>query len=234
MNGAKKYSPARYSKRIQTLCQLLTPCKTFADVGCDHGYCTEYMLKNGLCEHAVFSDVSRGSLAKAELLLEEFVKAGKATAVFGDGFYGVSKDVDLVLIAGMGGSEIISILSDETYGFLPKRFVFQPMHDSEKLRRYLIEKGAKINRDFTFEDGKFYDLIVGEFGNGEKQAYTDAEYEFGKENLSAMPQAFKNRTEKQIKNIDKYLLQPSLQEESKAELLQRQAKLKGVLSGEIK
>jgi tRNA A22 N-methylase len=173
-------------------------------------------------------------LQKAQTLLARFVKEGRAIGVLGDGFYGVPKDTEEVLIAGMGGSEIVSILSDKKYGFIPRYFVFQPMHDSEKLRRYLIEKGAKINRDFTFEDGKFYDLIVGEFGNGEKQAYTDAEYEFGKENLSAMPQAFKNRTEKQIKNIDKYLLQPSLQEESKAELLQRQARLKGVLSGEIK
>ena len=39
-----------YGKRIDTLCSLLTPVKVFADVGCDHGYCTEYMLKNELCE----------------------------------------------------------------------------------------------------------------------------------------------------------------------------------------
>ena len=223
-----------YGKRIDTLCSFLRKAESFADVGCDHGYCSEFVLTKGLCDKVIFSDVSRGSLQKAQTLLARFVKEGRAIGVLGDGFYGVPKDTEEVLIAGMGGSEIVSILSDKKYGFIPRYFVFQPMHDSEKLRRYLIEKGAKINRDFTFEDGKFYDLIVGEFGNGEKQAYTDAEYEFGKENLSAMPQAFKNRTEKQIKNIDKYLLQPSLQEESKAELLQRQARLKGVLSGEIK
>lgn len=223
-----------YGKRIDTLCSFLRKAESFADVGCDHGYCSEFVLTKGLCDKVIFSDVSRGSLQKAQTLLARFVKEGRAIGVLGDGFYGVPKDTEEVLIAGMGGSEIVSILSNKKYGFIPRYFVFQPMHDSEKLRRYLIEKGAKINRDFTFEDGKFYDLIVGEFGNGEKQAYTDAEYEFGKENLSAMPQAFKNRTEKQIKNIDKYLLQPSLQEESKAELLQRQARLKGVLSGEIK
>ena len=223
-----------YGKRIDTLCSFLRKAESFADVGCDHGYCSEFVLTKGLCDKVIFSDVSRGSLQKAQTLLARFVKEGRAIGVLGDGFYGVPKDTEEVLIAGMGGSEIVSILSDKKYGFIPRYFVFQPMHDSEKLRRDLIEKGAKINRDFTFEDGKFYDLIVGEFGNGEKQAYTDAEYEFGKENLSAMPQAFKNRTEKQIKNIDKYLLQPSLQEESKAELLQRQARLKGVLSGEIK
>ncbi len=223
-----------YGKRIDALCSFLKRAESFADVGCDHGYCSEFVLKNGLCDKVIFSDVSKGSLQKAQTLLARFVKEGRAVGVLGDGFYGVPKDTEQVLIAGMGGSEIVSILSDKKYGFIPRYFVFQPMHDSEKLRRYLIENGAFIHRDFTFEDGKFYDLIVGENSGTEKQAYTDAEYEFGKENLSKMPEAFKKRTEKQIKNIDKYLLQPTLQEESKAELLQRQARLKGVLQGEIK
>ena len=44
-----------YSKRIETLCSLLGKAKTFADVGCDHGFCSEYMLKNepGRSVHAV-------------------------------------------------------------------------------------------------------------------------------------------------------------------------------------
>ncbi len=222
-----------YGKRIDTLCSFLKRAESFADVGCDHGYCSEFVLKNRLCDKVIFSDVSKGSLQKAQTLLARFVKEGRAVGVLGDGFYGVPKDTEQVLIAGMGGSEIVSILSDKKYGFIPRYFVFQPMHDSEKLRRYLIENGAYIHRDFTFEDGKFYDLIVGENGKTETQTYTDAEYEFGKENISSMPEAFRKRTEKQIKNIDKYLLQPTLQEESKAELLQRQARLKGVLQGEI-
>ncbi|MBR2623110.1 MAG: tRNA (adenine(22)-N(1))-methyltransferase TrmK [Clostridia bacterium] len=113
-----------YGKRIDTLCSLLVKAETFADVGCDHGYCSEYMLKNDLCERAILSDISKGSLAKAETLLAPYIRQGRATSVLGDGFLGVPKDVDEVLIAGMGGSEIVSILSDEKYGFMPKRFDF--------------------------------------------------------------------------------------------------------------
>ena len=226
-----------YGKRIDTLCSLLAPAKLFADVGCDHGYCTEYMLQSGLCERAIFSDVSRGSLAKAEKLLAPYVRAGKAVGVLGDGFYGVDKDVDEVLIAGMGGSEIVSILSDEKHGFMPKRFVFQPMHDSEKLRRYILANGGYIERDYTFEDGKFYDVIVGGLLKEMGQVcveYTDGEYEFGRENLKKMPEAFVRRTQKQIVNIGKYLKQPNLQEESKQALIIRRERLQGVLNGEIK
>ena len=225
-----------YGKRIDTLCSLLKKAETFADIGCDHGYCSEYMLKNGLCEKVIFSDISKGSLAKAEKLLAPFVDAGKAKGVLGDGFFGVPKDTEEVLIAGMGGSEMVSILSDTKYGFLPKVFVFQPMHDGEKLRRYLIAQDAVIERDFTFEDGKFYEVIVGRTrrGNEEKQSYSDAEYEFGKENLQSPSEAFLKRIRKLIKNTETYLLRENLQEESKRALTEKRQRLLGVLNGEIK
>ena len=214
------------SKRIQTLCSLLAPAEVFADVGCDHGYCTQYMLENGLCKQAIFSDVSKGSLQKAEVLLASFVEDGRATAVLGDGFYGVPSTVDEVLIAGMGGSEILSILTDEKHGFLPKSFVFQPMLNADKLRRWLLENGAYITRDFTFQDGKYYDVICGRrLADGEQQqVYTDMEIEFGKENLETLPSAFVGRVEKQLRDIEQYL-QSNLQEDSRAELLRRKARL---------
>ena len=225
-----------YGKRIDTLCALLQSSKTFADVGCDHGYCSEYVLKNGLCDKVIFSDVSRGSLAKAEGLLKDYVEDGRAVGVLGDGFFGVPKDTRQVLIAGMGGSEIISILSDKKYGFLPERFVFQPMHDQEKLRRYIVENGGYIERDFTFQDVKFYDVIVGgkRTDGMEKPSYTDAEYEFGKDNLREMGKAFEERTKRLLRDIDRYLTRENLQKESKADLERRKTRLQGVLSGEIK
>ncbi len=216
-----------YGKRIDALCALLIPCKTFADVGCDHGYCSEYVLKKGLCKQVIFSDISKGSLQKAQTLLAPYVEENKAKGVLGGGFYGVPKATEQVLIAGMGGAEIVSILSDKKYGFMPKRFVFQPMHDTEKLRRYILENGGYIQRDFTFEDGKFYDVLVGGRADGAQSTppYTDAEYEFGRENLQKKPQAFVKRTQKLIKNIDKYLKVPTLGKDSQAELIQRKARL---------
>ena len=223
-----------YTKRIRTLCSHFIKMPTFADVGCDHGYCTQYALQNGLCENAIFSDVSKGSLQKAEVLLQQYVQDGKAVGVLGDGFFGVPSTVDQVIIAGMGGQEIISILKDEKYGFIPKRFILQPMHDTQKLREYLIEKGANILHDYTFFDGKFYDVIVGEYPNTKgKCSYTDIELAYGKDNIKTRNDAFIKRLQKQIENTKKYLSGTALQEESKKALQEKLQQLQGVLRGDL-
>ena len=88
--------------RIPQICARLDKCSVFADIGCDHGYCTRYMLDNGLCDRAIVTDISQKSLNKAAKLLNEEVRKGKVECVCCDGLDKV-RGADLVLIAGMGG-----------------------------------------------------------------------------------------------------------------------------------
>ena len=224
-----------YSKRIDTLCSLLKKTTSFADVGCDHGYCSQYMLENGLCEFAILSDISKGSLQKAETLLNEYIVQGKAKAVLGNGFFGVPKDTQEVLIAGMGGEEIVAILSHEKYGFIPEIFVFQPMLNPEKLRAYLLENGGYIEKDYTFlADGKFYDVVVGrKRKDEEKQSYTEWEIEFGRDNLKKRGDDFLKRISRRLKDTQGFLERENLQDKSREELLQRKHRLERVLNDEI-
>jgi tRNA (adenine22-N1)-methyltransferase len=224
-----------YGKRIDTLCSLLKKTTTFADVGCDHGYCSEYMLKNGLCEFAILSDISKGSLQKAKTLLSTYIEEGKARAVLGNGFFGVPKDTQEVLIAGMGGEEIVEILSHGIYGFMPEIFVFQPMLNPDKLRFYILENGGYIERDFTFEGGgKYYDVIVGRKRKDEKkQSYTAMELEFGYDNIRERGEAFLARTARKLKDVQGFLQNANLQEKSREELLSRQERLRKVLNDEV-
>ena len=164
--------------RIARLCAELPKAAVFADIGCDHGYCAQYVLKNGLCERAYITDISAKCLEKAEKLLAKEIAAGRCTAVCCDGLSGLPELPDCALIAGLGGEEICHILSGE----LPKTLVLQPMKNTDKVRSRLIELGRKIVKDITFlSGGKFYDLIVSE-GEGEEH-YTDYELEFGRDNL---------------------------------------------------
>ncbi len=166
------------TKRIRTICAALSAARVFADVGCDHGYMTRYMFDRNLCERAYISDVSAGSLRKAEALLKGEVEEGRCIPVVADGLDGIGEACDLVLIAGLGGEEIVRILARHA---LPPRFVLQPMRNSGKLRAHLLERGAQLDLDYTFEDGKFYDLIAGTAEGGD--CYSDFEIKYGRDNL---------------------------------------------------
>lgn len=170
------------TKRLQTVCGQLSPCDTLADVGCDHGYCTLYALERGLCRRAVISDISRSSLHKAEELLSSYIAEGRVESVCCAGLSQVPRNCDQVLIAGMGGEEIVKILEGS---FLPQALVLQPMKNTEKVRAFLLGKGYCLVRDFLFYDGpKHYDLLRAERG-APPRAYGSLELEFGYDNIHA-------------------------------------------------
>lgn len=167
-------------ERINILCSYLTKCKTFADVACDHGYIARFMLKNELCEKAIVSDISEKCLKKAEALLAEYISAGKCRSVCCDGLKGIDSNTDCVMIAGIGGEEIIKILSE---GFIPKSFIFQPMKNADTLRKYLLKNGCLIQTDDIFTDGKNYYFVIKGM-KGVAQEYTEHQLLYGKDSLN--------------------------------------------------
>ena len=210
--------------RITQICSHLGRGKTFADVGCDHGYCAEYALKNNLFEKVYISDISAGSLKKAEELLEKYVQAGKCIPVLADGMQGLPKDLDALLIAGLGGEEIIKILRE---GYLPKRFIFQPMKNAEKLRSFLVESGAKITADYTFGEGYFYDLIAGENEGGSN--YSEREILFGKDNLANPTPSFLHKLEEERRKLLGYLEEGKMSDKNREKLSSRLREVEEVI-----
>ncbi|MGN0806198.1 MAG: class I SAM-dependent methyltransferase [Candidatus Coproplasma sp.] len=191
--------------RIEEICSYIDNSESFADIGCDHGYCTLHALKSGKCERAVITDVSAKSLAKAEKLLEEYIAEGRCKSVCCDGLSGV-EDCEEVLIAGMGGMEIIKILTE---GFIPRKFILQPMKNAEELRRFLIGSGCKITADDIFFDGKYYFIIKGERSGGTKE-YSAQELAFGKDSLKNP--VFKDFAGEEIKKLSAFKLTSALEE----------------------
>ena len=165
-------------KRFETLLSLIPDCKVFADVGCDHGYMAYEMLKNRKCDRVIVSDISAECLKKAKSLLQGTFP-DKFTAVVSDGFENVGA-CDCALIAGMGGDTITDILV-AAIGRLPEYLVLQPMRNAQQVRRSLVALCYTILRDYTFRDGKFYDVIVAKKGGDE--TYTVADYAYGRDNL---------------------------------------------------
>ena len=177
----------RLTKRLETIVSELYKVKVFADIGCDHGYVAEAMLKSGKCDQAIITDVSAACLKKAEDLLKADFK-GRYISVVADGFNGVPPS-DEALIAGMGGELIISIL--KSADALPNILALQPMKNTDKVRSFLIKSGYKLIKDYLFKaEGKFYDFILAVKGEEEKP-YTEKEIRFGRGNLSGKCEDFK-------------------------------------------
>lgn len=209
--------------RLELICAHIPPCKVFADIGCDHGYCTRYVLDQGLCERAYISDVSAACLKKAETLMAKEIKEGKCIAVCADGLEGLSEDADCILCAGLGGEEMVHIFSGRA---LPEHFILQPMKNTEKVRRFLLAQGAKIAKDITFsEDGKFYDLLVGTGSGGDE--YSEHEYRYGRDNLKTPGRAFLAKIEKEIWVV-REALRSVRAGQQREELLDRLGELEGI------
>ena len=174
------------TERQKVIISHLTPCNVFGDVGCDHGVMTEAALALNLAKRAVYSDVSPLCLNKAQTLLAPF--KARATGVVADGIVSAHAECDQVLIAGMGGMEIIKIL--QTGYALPFRLVLQPMKDEERVRRTLHALSYRITADTLFSaEGKYYYLITAEKGE-ETIPYGEREYRYGRDVLKEFPPVF--------------------------------------------
>ena len=140
-----------------------------------------------------------------------------------DGFAAFEETPDQALIAGMGGEEIVRILSEAKE--LPERLVLQPMKNASAVRRFLTQNGYKLLEDVTFREVKFYDVICAERG---KDELTPDEEFFGRTNLETRPEAFLEKIGNEIADIGEYLKKP-MSEESREELLARKKRLESVL-----
>ena len=213
------------TERIKTICSHLPRGKKLADVGCDHGYCAQYAIRNDLFEKVYISDISAGSLKKAERLLAKSIESGRVIPVLADGMKGLPVDCDCVLIAGLGGEEIVKILKE---GYIPETFILQPMKNSEKVRAFLVESGSKITADYTFGEGYYYDLIAGKKTGGSE--YSEWEILFGRDNLKAPSSSFIHKVAEEQGKLKNYLSRPNMQQESREEILKRLYELEVIIN----
>ncbi|MBR7160605.1 MAG: SAM-dependent methyltransferase [Clostridia bacterium] len=191
------------SKRLEYIISRIPRVEVVVDVGTDHGKIPCELLRRGIADRVIALDISAPSLRKAENLLLESGFASRSKCVLGDGLRPlVGEKINLAIIAGMGGMEIVSILDavDRAY---PDRYVLSPHHDSEALRRYLISHGYRILRDVTISDTfKYYDVLEVEVGDDE---LSEDEYKFGRDNLIERGEDFLSYLTNTLETYDKLL-----------------------------
>ena len=208
------------TERQKIIFSAIPTCEVFADVGCDHGYIAKSMITSKKCNKVIISDISAKCLSKAEKLLANELANGTAVKVVSDGL----KDIpyaDTVLIAGMGGQEIISIIKSAP--FYPEKLILQPMKNTDLVRVEAVKLGYKIIKDFVFlSSGIFYDLIILEKGDDN---LSQEEIEFGRTNIKDRHEDFIKKIKWQIQKIKGYIESGKL---SQSDTLKMQERIKNL------
>ena len=170
-----------FSKRMEGLAGLCRGARRVIDVGCDHAFLCALLVREYGVEHAFASDLRPGPLENARRTIGALGLEDRITPVLSNGLDAFGPgDGDTVVIAGMGGEEMMDILSRAPWaGDKGGQVVLQPMTHIPKLRRWLMENGYAVKKERVIQEGqKVYMAMKVQKGSDESGAQAYA-YLFG-------------------------------------------------------
>ena len=159
----------KLGQRLRTIAAMVPTGVTMADIGTDHAYLPIYLVQEKIVTRAIAGDVHQGpylsaqnAVAAARLQQVISVRLGNGLAVLQPG------EADVVVIAGMGGANIIDILhSCPDITRMVQRLILQPMIAAAPVREWLYGHGWQIvDEQLVQEEGKLYQIIAAEPGAG--------------------------------------------------------------------
>ncbi len=158
---------------MQSVADRVSPGLVLADVGCDHGYLSIWLLQTGKIPSAIAMDVNQGPLDRAAQNAVLYGLTDRMNLRLSDGLAKLnSGEAQSVAIAGMGGMLMIRIL-DARKDLLEEmqELVLEPQSDVDRVRKFLFSSGYRIeDEDLVLEDGKFYPVIRAVRGREQESA----------------------------------------------------------------
>lgn len=146
--------------RLRTLAQRVPAGSRTADVGADHAYLSISLLQSGAAVSAVATDISMPCTVRAA---DNAAHSGLGRSEHlyvrcGNGLSTVSPDeADVILIAGMGGLTIASILEADPWAMDGRLLLLQPASHHAELRAFLSRSGCRIEDEWAVRDsGRIY------------------------------------------------------------------------------
>ncbi|HHV72023.1 MAG TPA: SAM-dependent methyltransferase, partial [Clostridia bacterium] len=151
-----------------------------ADIGTDHAYLLIELARRNPKRKLIGVEVSSKPFQVAKNNLKRVSLNDCVELRLGSGLTVIDpEEVDTVVLAGMGGTTIIDILeaSPQVVGKL-NRLILQPMVAVERVRKWLVEKGFRIeDEDLVLEDNQYYQVILA--SPGERQQLDEIELMLG-------------------------------------------------------
>ncbi|PFE05542.1 tRNA (adenine-N(1))-methyltransferase [Bacillus cereus] len=202
----------KLSKRLEEVVREIPVGSTVADIGSDHAYLPCYTIINNIATKAVAGEVVDGPFRSAQATVAESGLQEKVDVRKGNGLAVITPgEVDVITIAGMGGALIRDILEsgkEKLSGVT--RLILQPNIAAHHIREWFIENGWElIHEKIIKEDGKIYEILVGEKGDPLTPYHEDkqAELFIGPFLMKEKSDAFVEKWENELKNFQNILKQ---------------------------
>lgn len=150
------------SARLRAVAEAVPTGSRVADVGTDHAQLLAWLRASGRIAGGIGIDVVAGPLEQARRTLAAVGVEGVELRR-GDGLQPLRPgEVDVVVLAGMGGARIVRLLEAQRQQVEGLRMlVLQPNTDWVLVRRLIAERGWSLLGERMVEDrGKFYVVLT--------------------------------------------------------------------------
>jgi tRNA (adenine22-N1)-methyltransferase len=148
------------SNRLTAVYNAVIDSEIIADVCTDHAFLPIELVKNNKVKKAYACDIAEGPLefAKSNIIKENL--EDKITTMLTDGIQNLPKEVDTLVIAGIGYYTVEEILNhdiEKLYNF--KRIVVQVNKDVRFLRQWISDHHFTILDETIVYEALYYQII---------------------------------------------------------------------------
>lgn len=183
----------KLSKRLKKVASYVPEGALFADIGTDHAYLPCYICLHDEKAKAIAGEVNEGPFNSAVETVHLYGLSDSIEVRLGNGLEIVeNEEVNQLVIAGMGGALIRSILEEGISKLnAVNRIVVQPNIDARTIRKWFLVYGFTVTNEAILEEnGHIYEIIVAD--RGENRSPYDAS--IVDQQLLFGPLLMKNRT----------------------------------------
>ena len=173
------------SLKLKAIAFFIEKNDNVVDIGCDHAYLDIYLSQNNLCKNIIASDVNKNALNNAINNIDKFCLSKNIKCILSDGLDNIdTKNIDTIVIAGMGTKTIKHILRNKEKLKNIKKIILSSNNDHYALRKFMQKSNyTLVDEKIIYEKKHYY--IISKYIKG-KQKLSKKEMMFGiykKENL---------------------------------------------------
>ncbi len=181
----------RLSKRLGRVAANVQSGGVVADIGCDHGFTSIYLVRQGQVRGAIALDVNAGPLARAWEHVERYGLMDRIQVRLSDGMEKLAPgEADTLLVSGLGGALMERILErGRDVVREATELVLSPQSEIFLVRKKVHELGFSIVHEEMVEDQKKYYVIIRAIPG--RECYGEEEYLYGRMLVQERDPAFR-------------------------------------------